>query len=233
MNPPRKRKQARHGFTLLEALVTIAILLVLVGMIFPIASRMRESSRNSQCIAHLRQAGVAMQHYISEMGNRIVTRRGGNRGGSTDLWGAELSGRGYLSEPARKDGYRSTTGSDPRLLQCPTGALPPSFSMTNWSWYTYGINLFTPGLKSTEEKETPLSVRNVMTIQSPAKFPLLADSASGTDNVQYFRLSSDNGGLALRHSGKGNVLFLDGHVEAIGRKEAQALGFPDIHSISP
>lgn len=230
MSPPSSRA-GFFGFSVIELLTVVGIITIVATLAIPVVSQVRESAKSTLCVNHLQQANLAFQRYISDMGNRIVTRRGGSRGSSNDIWGAELSGRGYLSESAREKGYQTLSGQDPRILQCPSGAVPPDYTSTNWAWYTYGLNIFTSGARSITENGTDLSVRPILTVEEPSRFPFLADSASGNDNFQYFRISAGTAGIALRHRQKGNVLFLDGHAEAVDRQRAQELGFPSIYDI--
>lgn len=144
------------------------------------------------------------------------------------MWGAELSGRGYLDEPTRTDGYRSTNGVDPDNLRCPVGKLPEDYSMTNYAWYTYGLNMFTGG-KAQTLNGTQVYVTPVAAIENPSQFVLLSDSADINFNQTFRMRPSEMGGLAIRHGGKGNILFLDNHLEAVDGKEAEPFGFPAIY----
>lgn len=230
MNAPHfhDRRRGKVAFTLAELLISVAIVGVLVACLFPVVGGMRRSAGAVQCMNNLRSLGSAMRLYIADMNNKIVTRRGGARGEYVDIWGAELSGRGYLSEPARKDGHRTYTGRDPTLVRCPLGKLPDSISTENWAWFSYGLNLFTPGAKDKTVNSTPVTERNIAALENPAAFVLLADSSTAS-GIQEFRLHPSYGGFALRHHDKGNVLFLDGHLESADRARAQELGFPAIY----
>jgi prepilin-type processing-associated H-X9-DG protein/prepilin-type N-terminal cleavage/methylation domain-containing protein len=55
--------RARAGFTLLEMLVVIGIILTLAGLLFPAINAARESARSTQCTSNLRQLGIAVIQY--------------------------------------------------------------------------------------------------------------------------------------------------------------------------
>jgi prepilin-type N-terminal cleavage/methylation domain-containing protein/prepilin-type processing-associated H-X9-DG protein len=64
--PPRF--QRRRGFTLVELLVVIGIIVVLVGLIFPAIQAARDAAKSVQCQSNLRQLGLAVVQYRDQYG---------------------------------------------------------------------------------------------------------------------------------------------------------------------
>lgn len=61
----------RKAFTLIELLVVIAIVAVLAALLFPVLAKARERAKASQCIANLKQIGVANQQYLQDWNERF------------------------------------------------------------------------------------------------------------------------------------------------------------------
>ncbi|HSU67627.1 MAG TPA: type II secretion system protein [Tepidisphaeraceae bacterium] len=69
------RHRRPGGFTLLELLVTIGILVVLVALSIPAISRVRESARRTADLSNLRQLALASIIYASDNGGALAPGR--------------------------------------------------------------------------------------------------------------------------------------------------------------
>ncbi len=69
MSRGRKHHRSRrplHGFTLVELLVVIGIIVVLISILMPALNRAREAAKRTQCGGNLHQIGLAISMFANE-----------------------------------------------------------------------------------------------------------------------------------------------------------------------
>ena len=82
----------RHGFTLIEMLMVIAIIGVLAAILFPVFASVREKGRRISCVSNLHQLGLAVELYAQ--GSDDALPLGGDPiDTQTDLWKIAQSGK--------------------------------------------------------------------------------------------------------------------------------------------
>lgn len=139
-------KQRRQAFTLVELLVTIAIIGILVALLLPAVQMARETARGCTCRSHLRQLALAMQlHHDTHQA--LPAARLAPVAGSPTLVGppasAFIAALPYLEETSLAAQYDDTRGptdptassghalsnaaltaNSPAVLLCPTMDVP-------------------------------------------------------------------------------------------------------------
>jgi len=79
---------ARIGFTLIEILVTIAIIAILAAILFPVFARARENARRASCMSNLKQIGLGIMQYTQDYDERMPSNyvRVGTGGSIYKYW---------------------------------------------------------------------------------------------------------------------------------------------------
>lgn len=136
------KEQSRHwAFTLVELLVSIAIIGVLAGLLLPAVQQAREATRRMQCQNNLKQIGLAFQNYHSSLrrfppGYISNVNSLGNEIGSGWGWGSLLLPQ--LEQPAIYNqinfnlGIEHSANINARLHKMPTFLCPSDSTPDRW-----------------------------------------------------------------------------------------------------
>ncbi len=205
------KKRRFKGFTLIEMLVVIAIILVLAAILYPALSKVRESGRSTACISNLRQLHLAALNYASGGGHvppSISTLQVNEfgvyyenkgwvawynytPGSSTKGTYVQIANSGGIACITNGVLYEYARSRD--IYMCPTFKISNptctrAYSMnTNASWAAIGSSILTTLVLFGDDKNC---------MSSPY------DSQFATNEVNNL------------HGGKkGHVVYLDGHVE--------------------
>jgi prepilin-type N-terminal cleavage/methylation domain-containing protein/prepilin-type processing-associated H-X9-DG protein len=219
------------GFTLVELLVTIAIIAILAALLIPAVKSGIASAQEAQCMTNMRQVAIGLLARAGEQNNEIRTVYGGTNTPNGCFWNTDL----YMNGWVRNTKVFSCPTQRPRDFGGANGGLDPSGTP---AWYGYGLNLTrTDAMQDSSSINGFNGVQGgsiiLSRVEKPSAFLLLADSYRELFKAQVFRLwyASDKSGVHLRHRGKANAVFLDGHAEVLrSSNDVKKYGIPSVYS---
>ena len=162
--------QPRHGFTLIELMVVIAIIAILAGMLLPALARAKENAHCIACLNNVRQLGLAMHMYLSDYNETLP---------AANVVGTMTDEEWIRWLPVKKFTWPDqlhldllTTGIVPyiqrfntNLFTCPSDQVlsrflrrPGSFPdyVQNGQWFPFNYTLNSPELIAAERKSVGL-----------------------------------------------------------------------------
>ncbi len=174
-----------RGFTLMELLASMAVVLALSALLLPAAARAREAARRVRCQSQLRQLGIAFQGYAADFDGFLPHEDNGDT--------LPPFGCGWYEVLTPYLGRRAPSLD---CRQCPSLSVDPS-------WRSYKMN----GLL----EEGAVVFRSLDSIRDSARTVLAFDGR--VDNAGLRSLpKGDWDSAAPRHGEGTGCLFCDGHV---------------------
>ena len=223
------QKCGKRIFTLIELLITIAIIAILAGMLLPALNKARAMAHSTSCKNNLKTLATSVHLYSSAHNDTMLPPHRGNV--ATPLWTFILMGPNPKYVTAENEGWvpwMMTKGQyfGVKTFLCPTmeGNYPldgKSDGYEWWHWYpSYGLNT----LLYRSDSDVYFKI---IKYKNPSMKYMMGDvwkcqSSGSCDKTKGFwrwmataSLNTDNYGMiAGRHNLTVNMNFIDGHVAA-------------------
>lgn len=224
--------RSRKGFTLIEILVIIAIILLLSGILFPVFGRARENARRTACASNLKQIGIAILQYTQDFDERLPPNQCVEGGGTTMV---ATSYPHFMDAGARQNQLKAIYPyvNSIQIYVCPSAktlTFNPAQEPTVTSNTSYAVNAVLSRCLTTGATNPTQTGRSLTEISYPSELVNMQEGAFRVNHVAvrpyYNGLQSGNPTYLSWHSGTtilnnfstihfegGNLLFVDGHVK--------------------
>jgi prepilin-type N-terminal cleavage/methylation domain-containing protein len=110
-----RHRQVQAGFSLVELLVAIGIIAILIGLLLPTLTRVRETANTVKCAAQLRNIGQAIVNYTTANGG-LLPAWSGNHSYPNDVKPDDPLGPGWIVLLERYIGAKP----DSPIYTCPS-----------------------------------------------------------------------------------------------------------------
>lgn len=240
---PRFKLKAVCGFTVLELLVTVAIVAILATLLLIGISQAKDRAKNIQCVSNLRQLGIALQGFVADVGAYPLSVNPNFRKGEypefSSTWHVALQNSGLSLSKNSTNQLNAAIWLSRGVWRCPAAVKPGNYP-SNQVYFSYGYNGY--GLSAQSDTQSlGLGGHNVWVPKTHQFPPPPVKEAEVTQPSDMFAIGDGftgdekdlrDGGFMLwrthevedflnstvrsysRHQHQANIVFCDGHVQA-------------------
>lgn len=207
-------RPVRRGFTLIELLVVIAIIAILAAILFPVFARAREAARTTYCRSNLKQIGNAVMMYSQDYDETMPYWGGSFNQGRYIYW---------LLDPYVK-ALDNASAEKKNVWVCPSRRGTSANNSYGYNYLRLGyLTATTTGYLG--YANTPASLASLDAPADTVCFMDATDLVRPPYGVQVNGYPDTvggwhmGGGSLFENDGRTNVLFCDGHVKTMIRRQ--------------
>lgn len=226
MNCPRKLDPSTRGFTVMELLVVVAIVIVLASIAFTVSRSMQQTTELTRATQKIKNLGEAFVGYTSDSGGLLPREdatgaddwTGASDPDSSEAWYNALpismgaASVGQLADNNNPQGFYE----DSYPLYVPGAPYPKGEKRFKKPYFAIAMN---SRLQRTDEYGAKDAGTLISIVEPVNTVVFLERGMPGDKKVSPAQRGFDAGpkanprAFAGRHNGKGILLFVDGHVE--------------------
>lgn len=229
MNPTIRRKPLslnRSGFTLVELMVSIVIVVALVAIVFVVSNRVKESAGKATSVSNLKQLQLANGLYATDNNGRFVACYTKNEEGKTGgLWDRNPDFLDvYIGPNQPTRGNNQESRVEPKHLDAIAykargngyDTLKASYGMISKEPYTSSG----PGTDSSYRSTELTSPAQTAAFVTAVNWLVQYSGRTGWDGTEG-KVNAPR--IAYRHRGKALVVYYDGHVGEVSEEDLAKL----------
>lgn len=212
-----------HGFTLVELLVVIGIIALILSLMLPALTSVREEGRRVKCLSNLRQMTIAAHTYAATYHGSYPIAYYFQQTPTFVAYEWDFTTTKDASGIRIEPGLLWEGKGALAIQQCPSFEGNANSLADPFTGYNYNVSFIGHGANELIVKPVKIS-----DVRNPSRCALFGDGqyASGANKFMRspFGAIGDNfpfrssGTQGFRHRGQTNVSFCDGHAESRGQR---------------
>lgn len=221
----KKTSQGYQGFTLVELLVTITIIVALAALSLVGFSKIRDGSRRAVSLGHLRQLGIGMSTFTAENNGYLpMSRKGG-------IYWPTLIHPYLASEIFLRPGSKNVPASptEPEGYFGGVSALTTEKLPIRWNYIINGGGANLPFYEAPGSEGNPDNARgysrSYASIEQPQRTVFMAEGKEGNWWFNNAGAVTDSPRIYRWKNGTSNVLFGDGSTRTVNPKNELPTSF--------
>lgn len=211
------RKSSLQGFSFVELLTCICVLVGLAALVFPMVAKTRESGQEAQCISRLRAFGNAIALFAADHDMCLPTN------GAKDPFSGGYGRAWFLVGPYLDPGKTTQEEIRPlKMLHCPVWDREKNIQSF---MYTYSTQIGCNDGQGNLSNNLPTPVR-MASVRRPNTTPIVWETAGADTGEGIFKATpkaaefgydgpTSMNGINPNHGRKAGMLFVSGHVELV------------------